>query len=226
MTWAKICGITNLDDALMAVDAGTDALGFVFFANSPRKIAPEAARQIIEKLPTNIEKVGVFVLGCGENIAEIAEQANLDSVQVHIREKGPGLTSQPISPGRKHYLALSASNFFDQENAEFAVFKNGSDASQWLHAVFLDSGTAQQPGGTGKVFDWHKAVATAEQIYLSGLRLVVAGGLTPDNVTEAMRTLKPWGVDVSSGVEAKPGKKDPEKVRAFISAVRQAEKAI
>jgi phosphoribosylanthranilate isomerase len=225
MTWVKICGITNLEDALTAVDAGADALGFVFYEKSPRKTTAETARKIIEKLPANIEKVGVFVLGSGENIAEIAEQAKLSSVQVHIREKS-GTLFQPISSGRKHYLAVSANDFFDQENAEFAVPKNGADASQWLYAVFLDSGTPQQPGGTGKVFDWHKAVATAERIQRSGLRLVVAGGLTPNNVTEAMQTLKPWGVDVSSGVEAKPGKKDPEKVRAFISAVRRAEKAI
>ncbi len=224
MTWVKICGITNLEDALTAIDAGADALGFVFFAKSPRKITAEEARKIIEKLPANIEKVGVFVLDSGENIAEIAEQAKLTAVQVHIRDKG--ILEHPISSGRKHYLAVSANNFFDQENAEFAVPKNGADAAQWLHAVFLDSGTPQQPGGTGKVFDWHKAVATAERIQRSGLRLVVAGGLTPTNVSEAMKTLKPWGVDVSSGVEAKPGKKDPEKVRAFISAVRRAEKAI
>jgi phosphoribosylanthranilate isomerase len=226
MTWVKICGITNLEDALTVIDAGADALGFVFFASSPRKITSEAARQIIEKLPVEIEKVGVFVLGSDENIATIADNAKLTSIQVHVREKGADLPAGPISSGRKHYLAVSASDFFDQEDAEFAVSKNSANASEWMHAVFLDSGTPQQPGGTGKVFDWHKAVATAERIQRFGLRLVVAGGLTPNNVTEAMRTLKPWGVDVSSGVEVKPGKKDPEKVRAFISAVRRAEKAI
>jgi phosphoribosylanthranilate isomerase len=224
MTWVKICGITNLEDALTAIDEGADALGFVFFAKSPRKITVEEARKIVEKLPADIEKVGVFVLDSGENIAEIAKQAKLTAVQVHVRDKG--ILQHPIVSGRRHYLAVSANHFFDQENAEFVVSKNGADASQWLHAVFLDSGTPQQPGGTGKVFDWRKAVATAERIQRSGLRLVVAGGLTPTNVSEAMQTLKPWGVDVSSGVEAKPGKKDPGKVRAFISAVRRAEKAI
>lgn len=224
MTWAKICGITNLEDALTAIDAGANALGFVFFAKSPRKTTVEDARKIIDRLPANIEKVGVFVLDSDENISEIAELAKLTAVQVHIRDKS--VLEHPISPGRKHYLALSANNFFDQENAEFAVSKNGADASQWLHAVFLDSGTPQQPGGTGKVFDWHKAVATAKRMQRSGVRLVVAGGLTPTNVSEALQILKPWGVDVSSGVEAKPGKKDPEKVRAFLQAVRRAEKAI
>ena len=226
MTWLKICGITNLDDALTAVDAGADAVGFVFFEKSPRKITGEQARRIIDKLPSNIEKVGVFVLGSDGNIAEIAEQAQLTSVQLHSWGKGTSQLSGPISSGRKHYLAVSASDFFDHDNADFAVSKNGSNAAEWLHAVFLDSGTAQQPGGTGKVFDWQKAVATAGRIQRSGLRLVVAGGLTPKNVAEAMRTLEPWGVDVSSGVEAAPGKKDPEKVRAFIAAVRQADKAI
>jgi phosphoribosylanthranilate isomerase len=226
MTWLKICGITNLDDALTAVDAGADAVGFVFFEKSPRKITGEQARRIIDKLPSNIEKVGVFVLGSDGNIAEIAEQAQLTSVQLHSRGKGTSQLSGPISSGLTHYLAVSANDFFDKDNADFAVSKNGSNAAEWLHAVFLDSGTAQQPGGTGKVFDWQNAVATAGRIQRSGLRLVVAGGLTPKNVAEAMRTLKPWGVDVSSGVEAAPGEKDPEKVRAFIAAVRQADKAI
>jgi phosphoribosylanthranilate isomerase len=226
MTWVKICGITNLEDAQTAIDAGADALGFVFYAHSPRKISGEDAQEIIEKLPSTIEKVGVFVLDSDEDIVAIAKEAKLTAIQVHVREKAAKLPSQPLSSGHKHYLAVSASNFFDQDNAQFAVPKNGTDASQWLHAVFLDSGTTQQPGGTGKVFDWHKTVAAAERIQRSGLRLVVAGGLTPTNVPEAMQILRPWGVDVSSGVEAKPGKKDPEKVRAFISAVRRAEKAI
>lgn len=225
MTWVKICGITNLEDAQTAIDAGADALGFVFYAQSPRKITDESAREIIEKLPPNIEKVGVFVLDSEEDIVTIAAQAKLTAIQVHIRGKSAKLPAHPISLGLNHYLAVSASNFFDQDNAEFAVSKNGADAAQWLHAVFLDSGTPQQPGGTGKVFDWHKAVATAERIQRSGLRLVVAGGLTPNNVRLAMQTLKPWGVDVSSGVEASLGKKDPAKIRAFIAAVKQADKA-
>ncbi|HEY1800987.1 MAG TPA: phosphoribosylanthranilate isomerase [Terriglobales bacterium] len=226
MTWAKICGITNLEDALTAIDAGADALGFVFYEKSPRKITGEQARRIIQKLPSRIETVGVFVAGANGNIAEIAEQAQLSSVQVHLRGNATDSPSGPLSAGRKHYLAVSASDFFDQDNTDFSVSKSGLNAAEWIHAVFLDSGTAQQPGGTGKVFDWHKAVATAERIQRSGLRLVVAGGLTPKNVAEAMRVLKPWGVDVSSGVGAAPGKKDPEKVRAFIAAVKQADKAI
>lgn len=226
MTWVKICGITNLEDALTAVDAGADAIGFVFYEKSSRKITADQARRIIEKLPPTLETVGVFVLGSEGNVAEIAKQAQLTSVQLHSPGKGTGQVSGPISAGHRHYIAVSTSNFFDQENAEFAVPKNGTDAAQWMHAVFLDSGTAQQPGGTGRVFDWHKAVATAERIQRSGLRLVVAGGLTPKNVAEAMRTLKPWGVDVSSGVEAAPGEKDPEKIRAFIAAVKQTDKAL
>lgn len=226
MTWVKICGITNLKDALMAIDAGADALGFVFFEKSPRKITCEQARRIIQELPSQIETVGVFVAGSNGNVAEIVEQAHLSSVQMHLPNRKTDSLPGPLSAGRKHYLAVSASDFFDQDNADFAVSKNGSNAAKWIHAVFLDSGTAQQPGGTGKVFDWQKALATAGRIQRSGLRLVVAGGLTPKNVAEAMHTLKPWGVDVSSGVEAAPGKKDPEKVRAFIAAVRQADKAI
>ena len=128
----------------------------------------------------------------------------------------------------KRYFALPARHFLDDKGTfeSFAMSRRNEESDKGFDAVFLDSGTPQQPGGTGKSFDWHEGNYIADVIRNAGFKLVVAGGLTPDNVTEAIRILKPWGVDVVSGVEASPGKKDPRKVRAFINAVRQSEKII
>jgi len=226
MTWVKICGITNLEDALEVVDAGADALGFVFYEKSPRNIDPEAARGIVSKLPRKVERVGVFVSGCDDHIPNIIEQVGLTGIQLHLDmslsgdHMPPGLKSSDI----KQYLALPVRYFFDKRGRfDSFTMSRHDETTKWASAFFLDSGTSQVPGGTGRTFDWRKAVPIAEAIKRSGSNLVVAGGLTPDNVGEAIRILEPWGVDVSSGVEAKPGKKDPGKVRDFVAAVRQAE---
>jgi len=128
----------------------------------------------------------------------------------------------------KYFLSVSADWFLQNHGAATTELVRLQAADQnpvGIAAIFLDSGTLQQPGGTGRQFNWMKAVPAVEEIRKSGLKLVVAGGLTPENVADAMRILKPWGVDVSSGVEASPAKKDPEKVRAFIAAVRKADGA-
>ena len=213
MTWIKICGTTNLEDALTAVDAGADALGFVFYEKSPRKIDPEAAGKITAKLPASIEKVGVFVEEPVEKILLTVAQAGLTAAQLHGDQY---LESLQLKSARdlKVFLVVPAKNL---------------SSTDWLkgkglgvNAVFFDSGTPQLPGGTGKAFDWNSAAPAIEAISKDA-NVVVAGGLTPANVGEAIRILKPWGVDVASGVEARPGKKDPKKVRAFIEAVRQAD---
>jgi phosphoribosylanthranilate isomerase len=242
MTWVKICGITNLEDALVAVEAGADALGFVFYDKSPRNIDPVNARDIVAKLPRRTEKVGVFVNGSGFQPVDNARLAGLTAIQnVLAFDWSAGVQPEIlIAMGRgakppKLFLAFSAS--LVQESAEqlkqltsFLHLRRDS-ASRYPNSegcfdtFFLDSSTREQPGGTGRVFDWKKAGALAEGIKESGLKLVVAGGLTPQNVGEAISVLHPWGVDVSSGVEARPGKKDPEKVRAFIKAVREADRA-
>ena len=231
MTWIKICGITNLEDAKIAIDAGADALGFIFYDKSPRKTDPETVRRIVADLPAQVEKVGVFVLQDSESAAQIAEHAGLTSLQIHVRlplrlepsqnhELGAVAAARP----QKFYLAMPAAWFL----GEGAVTANLSSliekrAERLFDTILLDSGTPDQPGGTGKTFDWEKAAPRFEQMS-RGINVIVAGGLNPANVADAIRILKPWGVDVASGVEARPGKKDPEKVRAFVRAVRDIAK--
>jgi phosphoribosylanthranilate isomerase len=231
MTWVKICGITNLQDALTAVEAGADALGFVFYEKSPRKVDPEVAREIVAKLPVQIEKVGVFVNESFKHMESVAKKVGLTAIQLHV-EMTPlcGKKQVEMKPTEKlkRYIALPVRHFFDGEGRfdSFAMSVREDEADKWVSAFFLDSSTPEQMGGTGRAFDWQAAVPVAEVIQQAGFSLVVAGGLTPANVREAIRVLTPWGVDVASGVELKPGKKDPEKVRAFVSTVRQAERLV
>jgi phosphoribosylanthranilate isomerase len=243
MTWVKICGITNLEDAQTAVAAGADALGFVFYEKSPRNIDPEAARKIVEKLPAEAEKVGVFVAGSGIEWDDIFCRVGLTAVQhqVSFTNRAPQgspkavcIDGFPRKP--KFFVSLPVSTFLGDEQtikslaADFAHLRRERPGQPLLpdgvfDTFFLDSGSSQHPGGTGQPFDWEKAVPIAEAMRQGGLKLVIAGGLTPSNVGEAIRILKPWGVDVSSGVEERPGKKDAKKVPAFIAAVRQIEKS-
>jgi|SRR5271166_1852373 len=226
MTWVKICGITNLEDAETAVEAGADALGFVFYEKSPRKIDPETAREIVAKLPASVERVGVFAGDAPERWAQIARECQLTAVQLAMffcagDSHTPNAASHAagIATDTKVYIALPATVVAGgQMRLDFP-----ESFGTMVDAIFVDSGSVQQPGGTGKAFDWAKAAPAVETMKTS-VKVVVAGGLTPANVAEAMRILRPWGVDVSSGVEARPGKKDPEKVRAFIAAVREADK--
>lgn len=215
MIWIKICGTTNLEDALIAVKSGADALGFVFYDKSPRKIDAESARKIVSEMPPNVEKVGVFVNEPVEMILNTVKQAGLTAAQLHGVESRRPEFIRTLKAGRelKVFLVL--------QTDEVEAFDAIASSKAGISAVFLDSGTPQLPGGTGKAFDW-KATAAGDE----GIRknMVVAGGLNPGNVAEAIRILKPWGVDVASGVEARPGKKDPDKVRAFVEAVRSAEK--
>lgn len=231
MTWVKICGITNLEDALTAVDAGADAVGFVFYDKSPRRIDPETAREIVAKLARKIEKVGVFVLQDGEQASQIAEYVGLTALQVHLQlplsarqDVNGGLEAACREQRKKMYLALPAEWLLGDGpvNANVASFIERKP-NRPFDAIFVDSATAELPGGTGKTFDWMRAAPLFEKMSAS-VNVVVAGGLTPDNVADAVGILKPWGVDVSSGVEARPGKKDPEKVHAFVDAVRRAGK--
>lgn len=240
MTWIKICGITNLEDAQTAVDAGADALGFVFYEKSPRNLAPDAAREIVARLPAQIEKVGVFVNGVGPHPFEIAREVGLTAIQTSfgLVPTGQGSSETRAYAGLprppKRFLALPVAWFLqDPEKMTYLIASvshsprnaaaQPSLPDDWFDTLLLDSGTLQQPGGTGRPFDWQSAKPIADDIQQRGLKLVVAGGLTSDNVAEAMRILKPWGVDVSSGVEAEPGRKDPGKTRAFISRVRKAD---
>ncbi len=241
MTWIKICGMTNLEDALTAVDAGADAVGFVFCAKSPRNITAEAAREIVEKLPESVEKIGVFVDWDDLDPMRVLLEAGLSGTQSYLapesngRNRAGGALEVSLLPKRARFLmALPMKLLGDEEQMQKVDFdfsncgrnrpKDSPIPEGLMDTFVLDSGDLRMPGGTGKTFDWKKAVPIAEAMREGGVKLVVAGGLTAENVGEAMQILRPWGVDVVSGVEAKPGKKDPEKVRAFVRAVRDADR--
>ncbi len=241
MTWVKICGMTNLEDALIAVEAGADAVGFVFYEKSPRNVTVEAAREIVKRLPEEVEKIGVFVSGGDVDSTRVLLEAGLSGTQTYMyfengERRGAGSALEvTLLPKRARFMrALPMKLFGDDEELQKAEFKftnrdqnllEGFSIPEGLMDTFvLDSGDLRMPGGTGKTFEWKKAVPIAEAMRRDGVKLVVAGGLTPENVVEAMHVLKPWGVDVVSGVEASPGKKDPEKVRAFVKAVRDADR--
>jgi len=224
MTWIKICGITNLEDALTAVNAGADALGFVFYEKSPRYVEPEMAREIVASLPSRIEKVGVFFKQSAEEIHAVTASNGMTAIQVSVDVTK--IRSQTecaycfeqltkAKPGLKLIPGLSMQN----KRPEGPAMLWNPEA---VYAFLLDSGFGGQPGGTGKPFDWAANEAATKVIKSLG-RVIVAGGLTSSNVAQAMRILNPWGVDVVSGVEACPGKKDLNKVRAFIAAVRNAD---
>jgi phosphoribosylanthranilate isomerase len=212
--------MTNLEDALVAVDAGADAVGFVFHPESPRNVRPKVVRDIVSQLPAGIEKVGVFV---GDRVGGIAakrrviDEAGLTGIQPYSFSL-PSLRTlkELISLNRRLFIPWPADRAL---KGRFGGFEWRSEAKGKVSAILLDSGTSTQAGGTGRTFDWAKAGIVLSAI--EGFEFVVAGGLTAENVGEALRTLKPWGVDVASGVEARPGKKDAEKVWAFVRAVRE-----
>ncbi len=258
MTWIKICGITNLDDANAAIEAGANALGFVFYPESPRRVEPETARAIIARLPREIEKVGVFVNESVDHVRNAVKHIGLTAVQLS------GDESVDFSRELFHELANGAgrpmifrtwpARVFDTPAGESVgwdpvavglvekddaykgkrvhkihVAKNGDLFLEThgfrpgvISGVLLDSSSAAERGGTGKKFDWERVQPWAGVIN-SISKLIVAGGLRAGNVQEAIHLLHPWGVDVSTGVEAEPGKKDHRKLRAFVRAVRAME---
>ena len=189
----KICGITNPEDLEVAVEAGANALGFNFFPRSPRYVTPERAAALARQVPAGVLKVGVFVNEPAERIAKIAAQAALDVAQLHGECGAPA--------GLRIWRAVAVGPGFDPASLA------GGDAE----ALLLDAPAGELYGGTGRTFDWSRAEGL-------GVKFVLAGGLGPDNVAEAVRRLRPWGVDACSRLEAAPGRKDPEKVRAFVRA--------
>ena len=221
MTWVKICGTTNLRDAELSVAAGADALGFIF-APSPRQVDIATAAAIIGALASEVEAIGVFVNDTPEHVAEVTEQTGLTGVQLHGDESAAKLREyRRLLGDRKIIKAFSARD----------PLRSGDDLSAYLSAcdsidaILLDSGSAQQRGGTGVAFDWQDALPVAEEIR-GATSLIIAGGLDSENVAGAIEIFDPWGVDVVSGVEASPGKKDEVKLRKFVAAVRQTEQSI
>jgi phosphoribosylanthranilate isomerase len=223
--WIKICGITTLEDAQLAIGAGADAVGFVF-APSPRRITPEAVRAITRELVPSVEKIGVFVDASAEEIIVACETAGLSGVQLHSEDsvdRAPHLRLRLKKFSSRlrvievvHYDG-NAANFADQLRAQNAQPETHDD----LHAILVDTRLAGKLGGTGIPFDW-RATQDSFLQQAAHLRLIAAGGLRLENVRQAIQTLRPWGVDVSSGVESVPGRKDHHRVTEFIRAARAA----
>jgi phosphoribosylanthranilate isomerase len=199
----KICGITNLEDALFAAECGADALGFIFYSKSPRSITPDKAASIIAKLPPFITTVGVFVNEVPGQMREILEKTGIKALQLHGEEppEACGIWTPVIKSFR-------VSDFVDLKLLEH--YRNAS-------AFLLDTFSRTEYGGTGRIFNWDIAV---EAKALG--RIILAGGLTPENIGQAVRRVRPYAVDVSSGVEAEKGRKDLKKVKEFIEMAKRA----
>ena len=199
----KICGITNLDDALAAADAGADALGFNFYKKSPRYIEPEKATEIIAQLPPFMMPVGVFVNEREDRIREIQHKTCIQAIQLHGDES-------PEFCQRFENRVIKAFQVKDKESLKVM-------AHYHVGAFLLDSYHEALRGGTGATFDWHLAVVAK-----TFGKIILAGGLTPENVAEAVKLVQPYAVDVAGGVEKEKGIKDHAKLKKFITEVRRA----
>ena len=199
MIRVKICGICDLDAARTAVEAGADLIGF-HFCTSDRRVQPEEAKAIVDELSVRPKIVGVFIYEPADEVRRIAEYVDLDLLQLHGSER-PGFDG-----GRPVMKVLKV--------------RDGRvpTADDWPDPIMLDSWSADQRGGTGRTWEWELA-----RPLLASRRVFIAGGLEPGNVGKVVSELRPYGVDVSSGVEARPRVKDPDKLRAFVLAVRRAE---
>jgi phosphoribosylanthranilate isomerase len=202
-TRVKICGITNLADAQAAVEAGADALGFIFYEKSPRYMTIPAAAEISKQLPPFIMRVGVFVNAPEDFVLRTIGECNLTMLQFHGDEP-------PEFCAQFGLMSMKAFRIRDEESLK-ELPKYQTDA------YLLDAYSSTTLGGTGEKFNWDLAVEAQK----FGIPIFIAGGLTPENIAEAVRKVQPFGVDVSSGVEISPGKKDHAKVKAFIQAAKK-----
>ncbi|HXO88681.1 MAG TPA: phosphoribosylanthranilate isomerase [Candidatus Acidoferrales bacterium] len=207
MVKVKICGITNWADARRAIESGADLLGFNFVRTSPRYVTPAKARRMVKKLPGNISAVGVFENESEETMLEIARSVGLRQLQLH-GDESPAMVARLARNGERLGVikALRVKKPF--RVAQLAAYKRAG-------AILLDGFSRQARGGTGKTFDWN----VARRAKRHG-RIFLAGGLTPENVGEAIRTARPYAVDVCSGVESRPGKKDALRMRSLVRAVK------
>jgi phosphoribosylanthranilate isomerase len=220
MTWIKICGTTSLEDALAAVEDGADALGFVF-APSPRRISPRDAARITAALPPAVEKIGVFVNQSVELVLDTVQKAGLTGVQLHGEEDGRYARQLRKNNERLRVIKAISMREAGEGKGKGLALATQEGVTGVFSALLLDSGSSTKRGGTGATFDWQEAAPMARLLGRK-FSLIIAGGLNPDNVAKALRIFQPWGVDVVSGVEQAPGKKDKEKLLAFIAAVRGA----
>lgn len=203
----KYCGITNLEDAQHAAALGVDALGFVFYRPSPRFVTPAAAAEIISALPPFVSAVGLFVNATAADIEAATAMAGIDTIQFH-GDESPAFCAQFQRPWIK---AIAVREHTDIADAAVKFEAAG--------ALLLDTYNEKVYGGTGEVFDWNLIGETRAK------PLILAGGLTANNVSDALRRIRPYAVDVSGGIEVEKGKKDPAKMKAFIEKVRDFETA-
>ncbi len=211
----KICGITNLDDARLAAAAGADLLGFILYPKSPRYIAPDRVQEITAELSSLAVRpvlVGVFVDEPVDGVRRLLDTCGLDIAQLHGSE--PPVEVSLLAP--RAYKAIRPQSRGEGE-AAVAAYARSVQAEPGMPEFLIEAYDPWRFGGTGEVADWHAAKVIARRY-----RILLAGGLTPDNVGQAIAEVQPWGVDVSSGVEAAPGRKDPDRVRAFVAAAGQA----
>jgi phosphoribosylanthranilate isomerase len=204
MTEIKICGITNLDDALAAYESGADALGFIFYPTSSRYVSPEKAKKIIENIPGEITRVGVFVNHRADEIKKIVEFCNLNLVQLHGNETPKYCRQFPVSTLIKAFSPRTESDL--QTLKDYPV-----------RAILVDTYDPKLYGGTGKTSNWELASKIRESH-----PLILSGGLNIDNIMEAIETVHPNAVDINSGVETSPGRKDHNKIRKIIEIARQS----
>jgi len=202
----KICGITRYEDAKVAASIGADAVGFIFYAKSPRCITPEDAAHIIKQLPPFVSRVGVFVDEDIDRVIAVARATGIDTVQLHGTESPRYCTKLPL-PVIKAFSIDSSTDLTLLEQYRVAGF-------------LLDTWAAGRRGGTGRTFDW--SIARSACIKYS--RVILAGGLNPTNLEEALETVQPYGIDINSGVEIKPGIKNPRKMRDAVQIVRAWER--
>ena len=201
----KICGMTNLKDVKVAVDGGVDAVGFIFYKKSPRSVTMQAVRKIVLELPPFVDSVGVFVNETAEQINKIADRCNLDRVQLHGNES-------PTFCKKIRRRVIKAIRVKDIQ-----ALKKLSDYP--VSSFLLDTFSEDQYGGTGRVFDWNLAYPAKKYG-----PIILAGGLTPNNVRQAIQRIQPYGVDVCSGVESQPGIKDHKKMQIFLKNVKAERK--
>jgi phosphoribosylanthranilate isomerase len=204
----KICGITNPQDAAVVVEAGADLLGMVFFEGSPRNVTPAQAALICREVPPHVLRVGLFVNASPALVQEAMASCTLQMLQFHGDE----------TPGFCRQFGLMTMKAFRVSGPATLASLQDYPTEAWL----LDAHVKGKFGGTGRTFDWQLAAQAARM----GTPVFLAGGLTSENIGEAIQTVRPYGVDVSGGVESAPGRKDPAKVRAFVAAARRASKSI
>ena len=201
MIHVKICGVTSFNDAIMAANYGASALGFIFYEKSPRYINPEILKMWISNVPSSVKKVGVFVNKDVDKVNKIAEELNLDIVQLH-GDESPEYCNQMIRPVIK---VFRVNNKFD------SIMLNNYQVATFL----FDTYNKENHGGTGESFDWQSILQLNTEI-----PVILSGGLNADNVLEGIEVVKPSAVDVNSGVEAAPGKKDEEKIKNLFTILK------